>query len=147
DLALTAAALHDTDPRPLVRARAIEDAGRLLPVDWQPEAVKHLESALALYADAGAEGDVARVRGLLRTRGVRRPKPAARRAPQWRELPDSELADVRLAVVGAPNREIAEHFYISPYPLTSPLRHIFTKLDIHSRVELATLASQRDVTG
>lgn len=146
DLALTAAALHDADPRPLVRARVIEDAGRLLPAERQPEAVKYLESALALYADAGAEHDVARVRGLLRTRGVRRAKTTARRAQQWPELTDSEVAVVRLAVVGATNREIAERLYISPYTVNSHLRHIFAKLDIHSRVELATLASQREPT-
>jgi len=44
---------------------------------------------------------------------------------------------------GATNREVAEHLYLSPYTVNSHLRHVFTKLGIRSRVELARLAAAR----
>jgi DNA-binding CsgD family transcriptional regulator len=43
----------------------------------------------------------------------------------------------------ATNREVAEHLYLSPYPVNSHLRHVFGKLGIRSRVELARLAAGR----
>jgi len=44
---------------------------------------------------------------------------------------------------GATNREVAERLYLSPYTVNSHLRHVFTKLGIRSRVELARLATER----
>ena len=73
DIALQAVTLSGGDPRPLVRAAMLEDAGRLLPGSRTAEAVPLLETALGCYAHAGAERDAARVRSLLRARGVRPP--------------------------------------------------------------------------
>jgi DNA-binding CsgD family transcriptional regulator len=106
--------------------------------------VGYLDAALTLYAAAGATQDAARVRGLLRVRGVRRvtlPAPD----PQWPELTESERAVVTLVAEGATNREVADRLFISPYTVNSHLRHIFSKLEIRSRVELARLAMQRGV--
>ena len=47
---------------------------------------------------------------------------------------------------GATNREVAERLYLSPYTVNSHLRHVFTKLGIKSRVELARLATMRGLT-
>jgi DNA-binding CsgD family transcriptional regulator len=141
-LAAEAAGMYRDDERPLIRAEALEDAGRLLPAGDRDAAVGHLDAALALYAAAGAAQDAARVRGLLRARGVRRlARPAP--DPQWPELTESERAVVTLAAEGATNREIADRLFISPYTVNSHLRHIFSKLEIRSRVELARLAVQR----
>jgi len=142
DLAAEAAGMYQDDERPLVRAEALEDAGRLLPDERRDAAVGHLDAALTLYAAAGATQDAARVRGLLRIRGVRRvtlPAPDA----QWPELTESERAVVALVAEGATNREVADRLFISPYTVNSHLRHIFSKLEIRSRVELARLAIQR----
>jgi DNA-binding CsgD family transcriptional regulator len=50
---------------------------------------------------------------------------------------------VSLVGRGATNREVAERLYLSPYTVNSHLRHVFTKLGIRSRVELAHLATTR----
>jgi DNA-binding CsgD family transcriptional regulator len=141
DLALRAVALSEGDPRPLVRARVLEDAGRLLPDVRAAAAVPLLETALASYAAAGAERDAARVRSLLRARGARPPAGGPRSAPDWPELTESEFAVVSLVAQGATNREVAERLYLSPYTVNSHLKHVFAKLGIRSRVELARLAA------
>jgi DNA-binding CsgD family transcriptional regulator len=145
DLGLRAVQLHQADPRPLVRASVIEDAAGLLPARREPEAVRLLDSALKLYSAAGAERGAARVRGALRARGVRRPSGGPRSASDWPELTESELAVVRLVAQGATNREVAERLYISPHTVNSHLRHVFTKLGIRSRVEVARLAAERGI--
>jgi DNA-binding CsgD family transcriptional regulator len=143
DTALRAVALSSGDPRPLVRAAVLEDAGRLLPEARAAEAMPLLETALASYAGAGAERDAARVRSLLRARGVRPPGAGPRSAPDWPELTESEFAVVSLVAQGATNREVAERLFLSPYTVNSHLRHVFAKLGIRSRVELARLAAAR----
>ena len=143
DTALRAVALSSADPRPLVRARVLEDAGRLLPDVRAAEAVPLLEEALAFYAAAGAERDAARVRSLLRARGVRPPTGGPRSAPEWPELTESEFVVVSLVARGATNREVADRLYLSPYTVNSHLRHVFAKLGIRSRVELARLTAER----
>jgi DNA-binding NarL/FixJ family response regulator len=143
EIALRAAALSEADPRPLARAAVAEDAGRLLPRGAAAQAAPLLETALAAYTAAGAERDAARVRGLLRARGIRPAASGPRSAPDWPELTESELAVVGLVTRGATNREVAERLYLSPYTVNSHLRHVFTKLGIRSRVELARLAAER----
>jgi DNA-binding NarL/FixJ family response regulator len=143
DIALRAVALSHGDPRPLVRAAVLEDAGRLLDGGRAAEAVPLLETALESYAAAGAERDAARVRSLLRARGIRPPASGPRSAPDWPDLTESEFAVVSLVARGATNREVAERLYLSPYTVNSHLRHVFVKLGIRSRVELAHLATSR----
>ncbi|HEX6520074.1 MAG TPA: AAA family ATPase [Streptosporangiaceae bacterium] len=141
--AMQAVALSGTDPRPLVRAAVLEDAGRLIPRRRTAKAVPFLEKALALYVAAGAERDAARVRSLLRARGIRPGVDGPRSAPEWPELTESEFAVVSLVAHGCTNREIAERLYLSPYTVNAHLRHVFSKLGIRSRVELARLAAAR----
>jgi DNA-binding CsgD family transcriptional regulator/tetratricopeptide (TPR) repeat protein len=143
EAARQAVTLSSADPRPLVRASVLEDAGRLLPASRAADAVPLLETALAFYSAAGAERDAARVRSLLRARGVRPPGGVPHPAPDWPELTESEFAVVSLVAQGATNREVADRLYLSPYTVNSHLRHVFTKLGLRSRVELARLAAQR----
>jgi DNA-binding NarL/FixJ family response regulator len=145
--ALRAVALSAADPRPLVRAEVLQDAGRLLPEGRAAEAVELLERALASYAAAGAERDAARVRSLLRARGARPPASGPRSAPEWPELTESEFTVVSLVARGATNREVAERLYLSPFTVNSHLKHVFVKLGIRSRVELARLAAERGMPG
>jgi DNA-binding CsgD family transcriptional regulator len=122
----------------------LEDAGRLLPEPARDEAIGYLDEALSLQSAAGAERDAARVRRLLRDYGVkragRRPDPAT---ALWPELSASEVAVVQLVIQGATDREVAQRLYISAHTVNSHLRHVFAKLGIRSRVELAHWASQR----
>jgi DNA-binding CsgD family transcriptional regulator len=52
----------------------------------------------------------------------------------------SELAVARLVAEGLTNRDVAERLFVSIHTVNSHLRHVFAKLDINSRVELARLA-------
>ncbi len=143
DLALQAVARSSGDTRPLVRAAMLEDAGRLLPASRTAEAVPLLETALGRYCGAGAERDAARVRSLLRARGVRPAAGGPRQAADWPELTESEFAVVSLVARGATNRDVAERLFLSPYTVSSHLRHVFAKLGIRSRAELAHIATAR----
>ena len=146
EIALQAAALGAGDPRPLVRAAVTEDTGRLL--HGRAGRLRRqglLETALASYAAAGAGRDAARVRSLLRLRGVRAATAGPRSAPAWPELTESEFAVVSLVAQGATNREAADRLYLSAYTVNSHLRHVFGKLGIRSRVDLARLAAQRGI--
>ena len=143
-LAEEALARYDGCVEPVLQASALEDAGRLRPPDHRDEAVDRLDAALDLYADIGAARDAARVRSLLRQRGVRRSAVTAVASPRWPELSASEVAVVRLVATGATNREVGDQLFLSPHTVNAHLRRIFTKLGIRSRVELARLTAQRD---
>jgi DNA-binding CsgD family transcriptional regulator len=74
---------------------------------------------------------------------VRRSPPAGE-DPTWPELTASELAVARLVARGATNREAADQLHLSPYTVSSHLRHMFDKLGIRSRVELARVVANRE---
>ena len=54
-------------------------------------------------------------------------------------LTAQELQISRLAAEGLSNREIGDRLFMSHRTVGAHLRHIFTKLDITSRVQLAAL--------
>jgi DNA-binding CsgD family transcriptional regulator len=139
-----AVALYEGCDDPLLRAGALEDAGRLRPPSGGDEAVVLLDAALEIYVQVGAQRDAARARGLLRQRGVRRGNATARPSAAWPELSESELAVVRLVATGSTNREVGEQLFLSPHTVNAHLRHVFGKLDIRSRVELAGLVAKRE---
>lgn len=142
--ARAAAEAYRGDPRSLVRGAALEDAGLLLAERAKDEALGYLDEALRLQSAAGAERDAARVRRLLRDHGVLRAgQQADPAADHWPELTASEFAVVRLVIEGATDREVAQRLYISAHTVNSHLRHVFAKLGIRSRVELARRAGQR----
>jgi DNA-binding CsgD family transcriptional regulator len=129
--------------RPLALASAVEDLGRLAVAGGdRQKAVDCFGRALRTYAELGAAWDAARVRGRLRGLGVRTRVALPRKTPSaWAGLTESELAVVRLVARGLTNREVAERLFLSPHTVGQHLRHVFSKLDINSRVELARLAA------
>jgi DNA-binding CsgD family transcriptional regulator len=46
----------------------------------------------------------------------------------------------RLVADGLGNREVAERLYLSRYTVETHLKHVFAKLGVSSRAELAALA-------
>ncbi|MCL2396191.1 MAG: LuxR C-terminal-related transcriptional regulator, partial [Acidimicrobiaceae bacterium] len=109
------------------------------------EAVKAFEEALESFMEMGADLDAARVRAALRKLGVRKRHGAARRPGRgWGALTPAELSVVRVVGKGLTNRAAAEELFISSDTVNTHLRHAFTKLDIRSRRELATLAAAHD---
>jgi DNA-binding CsgD family transcriptional regulator len=63
----------------------------------------------------------------------------------WAALTTSELAVARLVAEGLTNREVAERLFVSPHTVNSHLRHVFSKLGITSRVELARVARDYEI--
>ena len=45
---------------------------------------------------------------------------------------------------GHTNRAVAEQLFVSPHTVNTHLRHVFAKLGVNSRVELARLAAEQD---
>jgi DNA-binding CsgD family transcriptional regulator len=58
----------------------------------------------------------------------------------WPSLTASELRIAGLVAKGLTNKDIAQQVYVSSHTIDAHLKHMYTKLDIHSRVELAVLA-------
>ena len=63
----------------------------------------------------------------------------------WASLTDAELRVVSGVARGKTNRCIADDFYLSRHTVDAHLKHVYLKLDIHSRVQLTVLAVQHRV--
>jgi DNA-binding CsgD family transcriptional regulator len=129
--------------RPLWLAAGAEDLAVAVARRYPDEAQALLAEAIQLYEACGARRDAERVGTRLRGAGVTRPR--TRRRPQtgWASLSVAERDVVLLAAEGMTNRAIAERLYISPHTVTTHLKHVFIKLDVHSRVELTRVALQQ----
>jgi DNA-binding CsgD family transcriptional regulator len=140
--------LFDPTPRRLELAAALEDLGvELIASQTDGEAtIDALDRALALYTELGATWDARRIRSRLRELGVRRRVVTGEPETHgWMALTTSELAVARLVADGLTNREVADRLFLSPHTVNSHLRHVFAKLGINSRVELARLARDSEV--
>ena len=63
----------------------------------------------------------------------------------WASLTDAELRVISCVARGLTNRTIAEELYLSRHTVDAHLKHVYLKLDIHSRVELTVLALRHRV--
>lgn len=88
----------------------------------------------ACEAGAGADLDEAVE---LAQRGRRRP---ARPSAGWASLTPAELAVVRLIAQGLTNAEIARQLVLSRATVKTHLTHVFAKLNVTNRTELASVA-------
>jgi DNA-binding CsgD family transcriptional regulator/tetratricopeptide (TPR) repeat protein len=133
--------------RVLDLAGACEDAASVLVAAGDPDRAKDvLEEALAEYERVEAISCVARVAAVLRRLGVRRGTRGPRRRPErgWGSLTESERAVSLLVAEGLTNREVARHLYISPHTVNTHLRHVFQKLSVSTRAELAAKVARND---
>jgi len=138
--------LFERTPRRLELAAALEDMGVELIATDREAAIDALGRTLALYTELGATWDARRVRSRLRELGVRRRLVAAEPETNgWAALTTSELTVTRLVAEGLTNREVAERLFVSPHTVSSHLRHVFSKLGITSRVELARVARDYEI--
>jgi DNA-binding CsgD family transcriptional regulator len=66
----------------------------------------------------------------------------------WQALTKTEQQVAEVVANGLTNREAGRRVYMSPHTVDAHLRHIFRKLGINTRVELARIVGQRqrDVT-
>lgn len=60
----------------------------------------------------------------------------------WASLTDAEIRVISGVARGMTNRSIAEELHLSRHTVDAHLKHVYLKLDIHSRVELTVLALQ-----
>ena len=61
-------------------------------------------------------------------------------------LTAAEHRVARLAAEGSSNREIAEQLYVTQRTVETHLTHVFAKLDIRARAELAVALTRSDAT-
>lgn len=141
-------ALFEESPRRLALGSALEDYGRSLTRTDREGGVAVLGRALELYLALGADWDARRVRGRLGDLGVRRRIVAtAGGGSGWTALTGAEQQVASLVWDGRTNRQIADRLFLSPHTVNSHLRHIFAKLDINSRIELARIVAEREAGG
>jgi DNA-binding CsgD family transcriptional regulator len=106
------------------------------------------ELALAADADAFAtgQGEAPSLEGAvtvaLRARGAR-----LRPSAGWASLTPTERSVVELVTAGATNPEIADRLFMSRGTVKTHLAHVFTKLGVTSRAELAAQAARRSDAG
>ncbi|MFI5508844.1 LuxR family transcriptional regulator [Mycobacterium sp. NPDC051804] len=93
---------------------------------WAEGAALSIEEAIA-YAQRG--------------RGERK-----RPATGWASLTPTELDVVRLVAEGIPNKDIATRLFVSPRTVQSHLRHVYNKVGLTSRVQLAQEAARQMAT-
>lgn len=64
----------------------------------------------------------------------------------WPTLTPGEVRAAELVARGLTNKEVARELVLSPHTIDAHLKHVYTKLGIHSRVELTVLAMQHRAT-
>ncbi|MDN3354664.1 LuxR C-terminal-related transcriptional regulator [Actinomadura sp. DC4] len=132
---------------PWARASAMEDLAVLVTPASRRRAVAAFDTALSAYEAMDATRDAARVRRRLRRLGVRRRHWSRIERPVsgWASLTDTERAVSELVAQSLTNRQVADQLFMSEHTVAFHLRHVFRKLNIGSRVELARLAFQRNI--
>ena len=141
-----AADAYAASPRPLELALTCEEAAAAFARRGHDEPARGLlEQAAAICERLGATRDLARVDAALRSLGVRHRRHGTRRRPAsgWHSLTATELTVAGLAAEGLSNPQIGERLYVSRRTVQTHLAHIFAKLDICSRAELAAEVTRR----
>jgi DNA-binding CsgD family transcriptional regulator len=139
---LEAVELARRAPLLVEHAGACEDAASLLAQGGRrDESVALLAEALERYEHVGADAWASRVRAQLRALGVRPGQRGSRHRPAhgWESLTATERAVSLLVAEGLTNGAAARRLYISPHTVNTHLRHVFAKLDVSNRVELAAV--------
>jgi predicted ATPase/DNA-binding CsgD family transcriptional regulator len=91
----------------------------------------------AAWAEGAALSTEEAIAYAQRGRGVRK-----RPSSGWASLTPSELDVVRLVSDGLGNNDIATRLFVSPRTVQSHLTHVYTKLSLTSRVQLAQEAAR-----
>jgi DNA-binding CsgD family transcriptional regulator len=131
-------------PRPLALAAALEDLGLAFGRGEHREAaIAAFEEALILYGGASAMTGAVRVRRELRAMGARGRHRVAEAGGvrAWDSLTRAERAVAQLVADGLSNRRVAARLFVSSSTVDTHLQHIFGKLGINSRVQLARLVA------
>jgi DNA-binding CsgD family transcriptional regulator/tetratricopeptide (TPR) repeat protein len=130
--------------RPFQAARAWRDAALMFAESDPAESRNTATKALTAFDAMGADDASARLRSALRERGVRvrTGKPANERVG-WGSITATERMVVELLASGCTNSEIAAQLYTSRRTVESHLVHVYNKVGVRSRVELAREAARQ----
>ncbi len=106
------------------------------------------DEALTTFERLGAVRDVARAEARLRELGIRRGRRGSRKRPAlgWQSLTPTEQSIVDLVAEGLSNPQIGERLYVSRRTVQTHLSHVFAKLAISSRTQLAAEVSRQRPT-
>ena len=120
-----------------VMARGIEGA-RLVELDGSDHLPWVGDADSVLSAIAGFVSEVSGRPGgrTAAASGARARRPAT----GWEALTSAERRVTELVAGGLANREVAERLFLSRYTVETHLKHVFAKLGVSSRAELAALA-------
>jgi DNA-binding CsgD family transcriptional regulator len=126
-------------PRPILRAAAAENYGRvLLAVGERESGLDNLDAAWDLYDHIGALSPRARVQRMMREAGARRPKWVGDHAEVDKaSLTEAERRVAYLIANGHTNKSAAKSLGITTNTVGTHLRSIYAKLGVQSRVQLA----------
>lgn len=88
------------------------------------------------------------MRELLVAQGHGNPDAGAHdQGQRWQRLTAAEGRIAELVADGLTNRDVADRLHVSRHTVDFHLRHVFQKLHISSRVELARIVGARETTG
>ena len=147
DVLLDAVGLFDALDFPFEAAVTRSEAGELLAATGRAdEAASAFDRALVTFDAMGAHLVAEQVRSrLARLRGVRRRRPAPRRAVSgWDSLTPTEWEVVGEVCEGRSNGQAAERLGVSRRTIEAHLRSIYTKLDVSTRLALAVAFRERE---
>ena len=140
-----AARAYANGSRPHGLALACEEAG----VAWirhghTDRACPLLDQAIGIYERLDAARDLARAEAALREAGIRRGRRISRGRPQigWDSLTPAERMIAGLVAEGLSNPQIGQRLFISRRTVQTHLAHVFAKLDISARAQLAVEVSR-----
>jgi DNA-binding CsgD family transcriptional regulator len=125
----------------LLAGRALAAAGE------RDRAIAELQQAAADFHDCGANGHAAQAErelGKLGRRVHRRTAPGKRDGAGIELLTERELEVARLIVDRKTNSQIATELFLSPKTVETHVRHLFQKLEVSSRVEVARVVERAD---
>ncbi|WP_217922817.1 helix-turn-helix transcriptional regulator [Miltoncostaea oceani] len=128
--------LHGRLPLPFDRARTeLAYGARLRRAGRRTDARMHLERALAVFEDLGAQPWSRQAREEIAASGARlRPRAGGR---PGEDLSPRELQIALAVAEGATNREVAGRLFLSEKTVERHLGSIYRKLGVRSRTELA----------
>jgi DNA-binding CsgD family transcriptional regulator len=133
--------------RPLPCAQALEAAADLYARAGDvPTARRLFTEAITIYTGLGAAWDISRADARFRALGIRRGRGTGRTRPHTglASLTPTETKIAHLVADGQSNPRIADQLFLSRRTVQTHVSHILTKLDLHSRIEIARAISHRD---
>ena len=122
----------------------VDAASALIAAGRADDALGVLAEAVSEYSAAGASADIDRVEAMLRQIGAGGKKARPTRPSfGWDALTPTEMAVTKLAAEGLTNPEIGARLFVSRRTIETHLSHVFRKLDVATRTQLASEFTRR----